>query len=141
MPEMRSRKVQEWEARLKRVFDEIDRELERRYAGRFPLHPARPAPGRTANPEMDGLFNVGASFSAGFGSRFGPNYVVDIRLSTLEPVPENIREEVREEVRRLLQEKLPAAFPDRELKVDEENGVLHIHGDLSLGEEDDGEAD
>lgn len=129
---MRHHKAQEWELRLKRVFDEIDAELETEYKGRFPLHPARPARGATSNPEMDGLFNVGASYSAGFGSKFGPGYVVDIRLSTLRRVPGKLKKELRDQVKSLLDEKLPAAFPEKELHVDRERRRLRIHGDLSL---------
>ena len=129
---MRHRKAKEWELQLKSVFDEIDRALEHEYADLFPLHPARPDKGMTSNPEMDGLFNVGASYSAGFGSRLGPGYVVDIRLSTLERIPPELRSALREKVQALLREKLPAAFPGKKLMVDKEGRHLRIHGDLSL---------
>ncbi len=129
---MRFFKAQEWEQRLKRVFDEIDVELERLYENRFPLHPSRSPEGATSNPEMDGLFNVGASYSAGFGSRLGPGYVVDIRLSTLQRIPETLKRELRDQVQALLIEKLPVAFPDKKLLVDREQQLLRIHGDLSL---------
>ena len=129
---MRHAKAKQWEKRLKAVFDEIDTELENMYGDRFELHPARPGQGATSNPEMDGLFNVGASYSAGFGSRFGPGYVVDIRLSTLKKIPEALRDELRDRVQALLTEKLPLAFPGKELRVDRERKHLRIHGDLSL---------
>ena len=129
---MRHRKAKDWEQRLKQVFDEIDIELERCYGGRFDLHPARREHGSTSSREMDGLFNVGASYSAGFGSQYGPGYVVDIRLSTLERVPETLRNELRDRVQALLIQKLPSAFPGRELHVDRERNHLRIHGDLSL---------
>ncbi len=131
-PSMRHRKAKAWEKRLKGVFDEIDRALEQRYGDQFSLHPSRPQTGSTSNPEMDGLFNVGASYSAGFGSKFGPGYVVDIRLSTLEQIPETLEEELRESVLSMLREKLPTAFPGKDLKVDQEENHLRIHGDLSL---------
>jgi hypothetical protein len=129
---MRHQKAIEWEKRLKAVFDEIDSDLERDYGGMFPLHPSRTPEGGTSNPEMDGLFNVGASFSGGFGSRFGPGYVVDIQLSTLKHVPMKLKSALRDHVQALLIEKLPAAFPGKELHVDKELGHLRIHGDLSL---------
>ncbi len=122
----------EWEKRLKAVFDDIDRELERLYSGRFRLHPARRPEGATSNPEMDGLFNVGASFSAGFGSKLGPGYVVDIHLSTLERIPAELKTEIRDKVQSMLIEKLPVAFPERHLQVDRERKHLRIPGDLSL---------
>jgi hypothetical protein len=129
---MRHAKAKKWEMRLKTVFDRIDRELEKQYSGRFKLHPSRPALDSTSNPEMDGLFNVGASYSAGFGSKFGPGYVVEIRLSTLQHVPQELRDETRERVHSMLNEQLPLAFPGVELRVDQDGEVLKIHGDLSL---------
>lgn len=118
--------------KLKSVFDEIDAELEEKYGDRFPLHPARRAEGTTSSPEMDGLFNVGASYSAGFGSKFGPGYVVNIHLSTLEHVPAELKTEIRDKVQTLLLEKLPIAFPGKNLQVDREHKHLRIHGNLSL---------
>lgn len=129
---MRHAKAKKWELKLKEVFDEIDALLEERYADHFSRHPARPAKGKTSNPEMDGLINVGASYSAGFGSRFGPGYVVDIRVSTLRRVPKALREEMRGHVQELLIEKLPVAFPGKDLRVDKELRHLRIHGDMSL---------
>ena len=129
---MRHRKATEWEKRLKTVFDEIDGELEAAYGERFELHPARQEHGTTSNREMDGLFNVGASYSAGFGSRLGAGYVVDIRLSTLQRIPKDLKLTLRDKVQAMLVEKLPAAFPGKELHVDQEKRHLRIHGDLSL---------
>jgi hypothetical protein len=129
---MRHRKVLQWEQQLKAVFDEIDAVLENDYGGMFPLHPSRVAEGKTSNPESDGLFNVGASYSAGYGSRFGPGYVVDIKISTLQHVPKKLKTALRDHVQALLIEKLPAAFPGKELHVDQELNHLRIHGDLSL---------
>ncbi len=124
----------QWEKVLKSVFDEIDHELEAGYGGTYTLHPSRPEHGSTSNPEADGLFNVGAAYSAGFGSKHGPGYVVDIRLSTLKEVPAEVRAEIKASVLQYLDERLPAAFPGKELRVSEENGVIRIHGDLSLDE-------
>lgn len=129
---MRHHKAKAWELKLKSVFDEIDGILEAEYRGQFERHPARPAEGVTSNPEMDGLFNVGASYSAGFGSEYGPGYVVDIRISTLSRVPKETKLVIRDKVQRLLREKLPLALPDNELHVDKERSHLRLHGDLSL---------
>ncbi len=129
---MRHHKAKEWEQKLKRVFDEIDVALEQKYGDRFKRHPARAAHGSTSSREMDGLFNVGASYSAGFGSRFGPGYVVDIRLSTLQRIPKELKLELRERVQAMLTEKLPSAFPGKLLHIDKERRHLRIHGDLSL---------
>ena len=129
---MRHRKAKDWEKKLKHVFDEIDLQLEQEYGDRFPLHPSRPSEGATSNPEMDGLLNIGASYSAGFGSAYGPGYVVDIRLSTLKRIPAALKSELRERVQAMLTEKLPNAFPGKILQVDKERDHLRIHGDLSL---------
>jgi hypothetical protein len=129
---MRSREAMKWEETLKDVFDAIDHELEAEYGTHYPLHPSRPKRGKTANPEDDGLFNVGAAFSAGFGSKYGPGYVVEIRLATLRAVPPEVRAEIKETVFQELEKRLPAAFPGKALHVSEENGIIRIHGDLSL---------
>ena len=78
------------------------------------------------------MFNVGASFSAGFGSRLGPGYVVEVRLATLERVPPPIREKIEEEVVDLLRHELPKAFPERHMRVDRDGPVFKIYGDLRL---------
>jgi hypothetical protein len=129
---MRSREAMRWEETLKGVFDTLDHELEAEYGARYTLHPSRPAHGITANPEDDGLFNVGAAFSAGFGSKYGPGYVVEIRLSTLKNVPDTVRNEIKAKVFQGLKKRLSLAFPGKELHVSEENGLIRIHGDLSL---------
>jgi len=129
---MRHEKAIKWEERLKAVFDEIDVELEKDYGGTLPLHPARAPEGATSNPEADGLFNVGAAYSAGFGSRYGPGYVVEIRLATLAHIPRGMKKTLMDQVEALLDEKLPAAFPGKNLQVDRELNYLRIHGDLSL---------
>lgn len=130
---MQHPKLVEWEKKLKAVFDCIDAELEKKYGSRYPLHPARPEHGATANPEQSGLFNIGASFTAGFGSALGPGYVVEVRMATLAEVPAEVREQIEAEVVEKLRARLPALFPGRELKVERDGHNFKIHGDLSLG--------
>ncbi|MDK2857248.1 MAG: hypothetical protein PWQ29_408 [Verrucomicrobiota bacterium] len=129
---MRSNEARRWEKNLKSVFDVIDAELEAEYGSNYTRNPVRPEKGTTSNPESDGLFNVGAAFSAGYGSKYGPGYIVETRLSTLEKVPEDIRSEIRRKIFQRLEDLLPGAFPGKELHVSEENGIIRIHGDLSL---------
>jgi len=129
---VRSNQAIQWEETLKSVFDAMDAELEAEYGMDYPLHPSRPKRGETANPEDDGLFNVGAAFSAGFGSKYGPGYVVEIRIATLSRVPEAVRAEIKEKIFQGLEKRLPAAFPGKNLRVTKENGVIRIYGDLSL---------
>ena len=127
-------KLERWEARLKKVFDEIDTEFEREgFCRRFKLHPNRPPAFATATREDDGLFDLGAAFSVGIGSEHGPGYVVQARLATLENVPPDTQAKFEAEVVRRLREKLPKAFPGVALHVDRDGPVYKIHGDLSLG--------
>lgn len=123
-----------WEEQLKRVFDRVDHALEDKYGHLYPLHPARPKRGDTSNPESDGLFNVGASFSAGYGSEHGPGYIVEVRISTLSRVPPDVEEKIDEEVVSMLREELAKEFPGRTLHVSRDGHIYKIHGDLSLGE-------
>jgi len=128
-------RLERWEHKLKAIFDEIDAELEAEGRGKkYRRHPARPPAGTTSNREDDGLFDIGAAFTVGIGSQYGPGYVVQARIATLDPVPPRIREKFEAEVIRRLREKLPAAFPDTILHVDRDGPVYKIHGDLSLGQ-------
>lgn len=121
-----------WEEKLKEVFDDIDHELEDAYGDRYNLHPSRPTRGETGNPESDGLFNVGASFSAGYGSEHGRGYVISVRMVTLDRVPPGFQEEIEDRVVAMLRDRLPAHFPGRDLRVERDGHVFKITGDLSL---------
>lgn len=125
-----SRKI---ELTLRHLFGEVDAFLEDRFGDRHSLHPARAPRGTTSYYAQDGLFDVGASFSAGYGSRFGRGYVIDVRMVTLELVPEAEREEVIDAAVEKVRELLPRYFPDRDLAVSHDRQVFKIHGDLSLG--------
>lgn len=131
---MRHPKAEQWERRLKAIFDLIDQELEAEYGKDWPLHPARPPEGATSNPEADGLFNVGAAFSAGYGSPEGPGYLVEIRFSTLAQVAPEVRSAIRHYVLRRLREELPRIFPGRDLQISESGNKLKIYGNLRLDE-------
>lgn len=128
----RDARVSEWEQRLAAVFHDIDHRMEEKYGHKYPLHPSRPARGSTGNPSADGLFDLGASFTAGFGSQHGRGYVVSIRLSTLARVPADIMERIEQEVLALLKVKLPKAFPNRELRIERDGHAFKIVGDLSF---------
>lgn len=112
------------------MFDRVDDYLEEEYGRRYPLHPARPARGKTSSKAHDGLFNIGASFSAGYGSKRGPGYVVQVRMVTLTRVPQYIRDQIEEEAVERLRQELPREFPDRELRVERDGPVYKIYGDL-----------
>jgi hypothetical protein len=128
-------RLAEFEAKLKRLFDEVDDKLEDRYGSDYSLHPSRPPRGRTSSKAHDGLFNIGASFTAGFGSQIGRGYVVQVDMVTLERVPEETREKIEEEVVALVRERLPRYFPGRTLEVSRDRNVFKIHGDIRLTEE------
>ena len=68
---MRHPRLVEFETRLKQLFDAIDDLLEEKYGRTYHLHPSRPARGLTGNKAHDGLFNVGATFTPGYGSHHG----------------------------------------------------------------------
>jgi len=126
-------KSTEWDNRMKEMFDRIDSILENRYSGSWKLRRNRPERGTTANPEADGLFNVGVFFTPGYGSTIGRGYLVEIVLASDEAVPRAKREEIELFVRDLLVEFLPIYFPDRKLSVDRDGSMYKIHGELGLG--------
>ncbi|MCK5850086.1 MAG: hypothetical protein KAH23_04160 [Kiritimatiellae bacterium] len=132
---MKHRKLIEWEKKLKEVFDKIDDVIEQKYNELYPLHPSRPARGTTANKAHDGLFDLGAAFSAGFGSEHGRGYIVKMRMATLADVPDETRETIENEVADLLRKGLKTAFPKRPLEVSRDGPIFKIHGDLSIGEQ------
>lgn len=126
-------KLVEWEKSMKAMFDEIDDYLEDKYGNLYPLHPNRTERGGTTNKESDGLFNVGAAFSAGYGSNLGRGYVIEVHMSTLSRVPDEIKEIIKKETADLVRSKLTVFFPDRELSVEKDGNLYKIYGDLSLG--------
>jgi hypothetical protein len=126
-------KTIEFDNRMKKLFDEVDDYIEDIYGGRYKLHPVRPARGETANPEADGLFNIGANFTPGFGSELGRGYLIDVAMSTLEKVDEDVRREIYEAAAEKVKELLPIHFPERELTVRRDRNHFKIQGDFSLG--------
>jgi len=123
----------EFDDRMKKLFDEVDNHIEDLYGDRYDLHPTRPARGQTSNPEADGLFNIGANFTPGFGSELGRGYLIDVSMSTLEKVDENVRREIYEAAAEKVKELLPVHFPERELVVRRDGNTFKIQGDFSLG--------
>jgi len=127
-------KTIEFDDRMKKLFDEVDNFIEDLYGGRYNLHPTRPARGQTSNPEADGLFNIGANFTPGFGSNLGRGYSIDVSISTLEKVDEDLRREIYEAAAEKVKELLPVHFPERELDVKRDGNHFKIQGDFSLGD-------
>lgn len=130
---MRHPKLVVWERTLKSMFDEIDDYLEDKYGNLYPLHPNRAVRGDTSNKESDGLFNVGAAFSAGYGSKHGRGYVIEVHMSTLSEIPQEIKKIIEKETAEMVRVKMQTFFPDRELNVEKDGNVYKIFGDLSLG--------
>ena len=139
-------RLERWDARLKALFDQIDAELEdyavqhlspeaQQLLKSFPLHPARPPAHTTSNPEDDGHFDLGAAFTAGIGSTYGPGYVLTCRIATLSPVPPDVQTALEDAVATRLRQLLPSAFPGTDLALDRDPppaGPYKLHGDLSL---------
>lgn len=121
-----------WEDALQRVLSRTDRTLEERHGSRWPLHPARPKAGVAANPQYDGVFRVTASFSAGYGSKLGPGYILKTEIATLAPVAPAERDEIENEAAALVREGLATEFPGRDLRLGRDGNVWKIYGDLSL---------
>jgi len=130
---MRHPKLIQMERQMKSMFDDIDDALEDKYGKDFTLHPNRARRGKTSNREMDGLFNIGADFSPGYGSTLGRGYVVHIRISTLDHIPSEIRGLINADVERMVEVRLPFVFPGRELRIERDGNLLKIVGDFSLG--------
>jgi len=130
---MQGGKIAKIEKRIYDLLNEVDKKLEDKYDQKYRLHPARPARGQTSNPTRDGLINITAKFTTGIGSQHGKGYNVDIKLKTLENVNKQVLEEIDEIALKLIKEKLPKFFPDRELTIDRDGNVIKIHGDFFLG--------
>jgi len=126
-------KTIEFDDRLKKLFDEVDDYIEDLYGDRYDLHPARPSRNETSNPEMDGLFDIGASFTPGFTSELGRGYLISVTISTLDKIDENARNEIYEAIAEKVRELLPLHFPERELTVQRDGDHFKIQGDFSLG--------
>ena len=129
-----SQKIRELDKKLKNIFDLIDDYLENNYGNIYRLHPNRPKRGMTANKASDGLFNVGASFSAGYGSVYGRGYVVEVDIATLEHVPENVQSDIENEVADLLKGIIPEYFPGQDIKINRDGNILKIYGELVVND-------
>jgi hypothetical protein len=127
-------KMEEFDNRMKKLFDEVDDFIEDKYGDCYSLHPLRPARGETSNPEADGLFNIGAIFTPGYGSELGRGYLIDVSMSTMDKVDEDVRGEIYEAAANKVRELLPLHFPERELTVMRDKNHFKIQGDFSLGE-------
>ena len=123
----------QWEKQLKKLFDQVDDYLEDNFGSDYSLHPNRAYRGSTSNKEHDGLFNVGASFSSGFGAKYGRGYVIDVHISTLDEVPKEAKDKIINEAVHKASELLPIYFPNRDLKIVRDGNVFKISGDFKLG--------
>lgn len=125
-------KAIEFDKKLKNIFDKIDDYLENKYGDLYALHPARLKRGEASNKSHDGLFSVGASYTAGFGSIYGKGYAIEVRMVTLEKIDPEHTQDVEEEVKELLIKRLKEVFPQRDLFVGRDKHVLKIYGDFSI---------
>lgn len=121
-----------WEWKLRKVFKIINDVLEDKYGSLFPLNPVRARHGTTSDPECDGLFDVGATYSTGLGSKYGEGYVIEVRWATLKPVPDEMRKDAEAIAESILNNSLPNEFPGKNLKVVHDGDIMKIVGDLSL---------
>lgn len=127
-------RTEKMEDALFQALERTDAEMERRYGDRFRLHPARLPDGKAASRQYDGLFSLSAGFSAGFGSQYGPGYALDLRMVTLDAVPDDFRAQFEREAIELLQQELDREMPERHLKIVRDVSGWKIVGDLHIGE-------
>ncbi len=125
-------RTEKMEEALFKALEAADSKMEERYGDRFPLHPARQPHMTSVNRQYDGLFELGAGFSAGFGSKFGPGYALSFRIVTLSSVPDDFRAKFEAEAVEALREELAKTFPDRGLEIVRDVNGWKIVGDLSI---------
>lgn len=125
-------RTEKMEEALFRALEAADAEMEDKFGDRFPLHPARPPHGTAVNRQYDGLFEFGAGFSAGFGSKFGPGYSLSFRIVTLDSVPPEFRDEFEAEAVAALSRQLAVHLPNRHLEIVRDTDSWKIVGDLSI---------
>lgn len=128
------KRTEEMEHKLFEALEKTDAEMERRYGDRYRLHPARLPDGKAATRQYDGLFSLSAGFSAGFGSQYGPGYALDLRMVTLDAVPEDFRQKFEAEAIEVLQGELDTRMPERHLKIVRDVSGWKIVGDLHIGD-------
>lgn len=122
------------ERKMKKMFDMVDDYMEDKYDNHWRLHPNRLKRGKAANKEADGLFNIGAAFSPGFGTQCGRGYVIDLSVSTLQRIPFGMKNKLTKEAVVYISNLLPQFFKNRKLEIVKDGSVYKIIGDFSLGE-------
>jgi len=120
-------KLRAFENQLKALFNEVDHQLEDRWGNLYSVHPNRPRRGETADPEMDGLFEVAPDFTPGIGSEMGRGYI------TLDRLDHERYEALMQETADIVKALLPRYFPERDLRVVRDGSRFKIIGDFSLG--------
>lgn len=126
-------KLRAFENQLKALFNEVDHQLEDRWGALYSVHPNRPRRGETADPEMDGLFEVAPDFTAGIGSEMGRGYIINVRVATLDQLDPDRYEALMQEAADIVKSLLPRYFPERSLQVVRDGRRFKIIGDFSLG--------
>ncbi len=126
-------KMQQFDRRLKVLFDEVDDWLEDSYGGNFKIHPNRPERGHTSNKSQDGLFNIGPQFTPGYGSQYGRGYVIDLKIATVDSISGEQRAAIEDRLQSFINEKLKTHFPERELELRRDLRGLKIVGNFNLG--------
>ena len=129
---MRHPALEKWEIRLRKVFDEVDHQLEDRYGRLYDLKPSRRDRGEATTSDADGLFDLGVNFTGGFGSNFGSGYVFRVGIATLDHVPPTVRSEIESVTLELVKSRLSQEFPEKQLSLERDGNVYKIFGDLSL---------
>ena len=125
--------LEQWEMKLRRALDNVDAELEKRFADKIARHPCRPPAGTTSSTKSDGLFSVVSAFSLGLTTGSGPGYTISIRVSSVTPLTDEQHEDILSAAAAIIPIELATAFPDRKFTLERIGDNFRLTGDLSLG--------
>jgi len=127
-------KTDAWDMKVYELVCRVDEELEKTFGKQIHLRINRPAAGTTASPQMDGAFNLGLVFTAGFGSEYGRGYSLDLEIAASEYLGQAERRQYELTAKSMLEAALRDEFPGRNLHFVEDCGRWKLLGNFNLGE-------
>ncbi len=126
-------KTEAWDRAVQAAIVATDHEMERLYGAGVQLRRNRPQSGSTANPQMDGLFNINLVFTNGANSLLGRGYSLDIEVGSNEDPSPEMTERYTESCRKILEAELQKSLPGRNLHFERDGDRWKLQGDFSLG--------
>lgn len=127
-------KQEELERQMTELCKALDNHLEDLYGEHYTIHPNRLKRGMGSNPSFDGLFATTCSFTLGYGTKSGRGYIVNVDIRTLDKVSQYEKADIFADAFSFIAENLKTYVPGRELQIIQENNLMKIVGDFSLGE-------